>query len=111
MKGADVPRLLLDEPVAFPVVEALRDRDVDAVHALEADLGGRSDAALLRWCRERDRILLTRNYKDFVPLVVTLRRRQEDIPGVLFFSSGIPWSDVDAHLRSVRAWLRGRRGG
>lgn len=111
MTGDDVPRLLLDGSVAFPVVEALRARDVDALHALEEDLAGMSDAALLRWCRENGRILLTRNYTDFAPLLETLSRREDAFRGVLFFSSGIPWSDVDAHLRSVRAWLRGRREG
>lgn len=99
------PGPLLDEHIAVSAARELRERDVDAVHVLEEGLGGTPDPRLLRWCQEHGRILVTRNYKDFAPLVEMLSRRGERFPGVLFVSPSIAQHDVGAHLRAVEAWL------
>lgn len=108
MTGEKAPGFLLDEHVPVAVSAALRERGVDAVHVLEESLGGTSDPELMRWCQDRGRILVTRNYKDFAPLVEMLNRRNEAFPGVLFLSSGIGQADVGAHARVLDAWLRPR---
>lgn len=111
MSPAAPPRLLLDEHVLLSLGDALRARDVDAVHVLEAGLGGAPDPALLRWCQEEDRILVTRNYRDFAPLVEMLQRRGESFPGLLFLSPGIPQNEPGSHLRALETWLERRTSG
>lgn len=108
MTDRRAPRLLLDEHVTVSAACALREREADVVHVLEEGLGGTPDPELLRWCQDHGRILVTRNYKDFAPLVEMLNRRGERFPGVLFVSSAIGHADVGAHVRAVQAWLRRR---
>lgn len=98
-------RILLDEQVAVATAGALRDRGIDTLHVLEADLGGTPDPELIRWCQSEGRVLVTRNYKDFAPLVEVMNRRAEDFPGVLLLLSSIPWSDLAAHVRAVERWI------
>lgn len=102
-------RILLDEQVSVAAARALRARGIDTLHVLEAELGGTPDPELIRWCQDADRVLVTRNYKDFAPLVEVLNRRAEAFPGVLLLLPAVPWSDLDAHVRAVERWIE-RRG-
>ena len=99
------PRLLFDEHVNVPACRALQAMDLDVVHALEVGLGHTDDPEILRWAQQEDRILVTRNYQDFAPLVQALAARGETFPGVLFLAASVRQSDVRAHVRAVTDWL------
>lgn len=76
----------------------------DVRHAGEVGLGRASDPELLRAAAAEGRVVITRNYRDFGPLVETLSAREESFPGVLFLSPSIPQSDLAAHVRAIRSW-------
>lgn len=96
---------LFDEHVNRPALDRLRVQGVDAVHVTEVGLAGADDAAIIRWAQREGRIIVTRNYRDFAPLANALARRKDFFPGVLFFSASVPQGDIDAHVRSLIAWI------
>ncbi len=62
-------KLLLDEMYATAVAEQLRERDRDVVAVAErADLRGSPDEDLLAWAQTEDRVLVTDNQRDFIPI-------------------------------------------
>lgn len=101
----DASSFLLDEHVNVPLCEALRARGVDAVHALEIGLARASDPEILRRAQADSRIIMTRNYRDFAPLVQALVARGEELPGVLFLATSIRQSEVGAHVHAIMRWL------
>lgn len=109
MSGEE-PRFLFDEMVHVAACDALRRRGVDAVHALRVsdDLG--TDRDVLELARRQGRIVVTRNYQDFVPLARAYRRRGRSFPGVLFLPTSLPQGDAGAHVRAIEAWIE-RHGG
>ena len=52
-------RLLLDQCLARSAAGLLRDRNHDAIHAGESDLSTASDASILEFARQEDRIVVT----------------------------------------------------
>lgn len=99
------PGLLFDEHVNVAACRRLRAEQVDVVHVLEVGLAGRPDPEVLRWAMERGRIVITRNYQDFAPLVQNLASRGVGFPGVLFLSTSIRQGDVGAHVRAIHGWM------
>ncbi len=77
---------------------------MDVVHAGDEGLGGADDLDLLLAAAQDGRVVVTRNYQDFAPLVEELARRGRQFPGVLFLSPAIPPSDLAAHFRALTAW-------
>ena len=98
------PPLLFDVHVHHGACRQLREEGVDVVHAGDEGLGDLDDLALLLAAARDGRVVVTRNYQDFAPLVEELGRRERTLPGVLFLSPAIPPSDLAAHVRAVRAW-------
>ncbi len=101
---------VFDQHVSGPALRILRAKGVDIVHVVEAGLAMGDDAEILRWARAQGRIVVTRNYRDFAPLVQGFATRGESFPGVLFLASSIPQADVGAHARAVETWIERARG-
>ncbi len=52
-------RFLLDENISPKTAEFLRSLGVDAIHAIEAKLKGKSDPELYEYCKSKKRVLVT----------------------------------------------------
>ena len=98
-------RFLFDEHVSAPAGRALRQRGVDVVNAVEVGLKEADDAEVLAWATDESRIVVTRNYRDFAPLVAEYAAAGRPFPGVLFLSDSVPPADVGAHIRAVERWI------
>jgi predicted nuclease of predicted toxin-antitoxin system len=98
-------RFLGDENVNRKVIAALRDRGIDAVHAIESGLAGLPDAEIMAAAIDDERIVITRDYADFGTLVDLYSRWGIGFPGVLFISSSIPHGDVGGLLQAVEVWI------
>jgi len=80
-------RFLFDPQINARTLTPLRAAGFDIVHVAEVGLGEADDADILAWAAARDRIVVTRNYHDFAPLVEAYVKRGLSFPGVLFFAS------------------------
>lgn len=98
------PPLLFDVHVHHGACRRLREEGIDAVHAADVGLGGAEDLELLRAAVREDRVVVTRNYRDFAPLVREMAERGSAFPGVLFLSPALPGSDLAGHVRALRRW-------
>lgn len=98
-------RFVLDQHVNARLLPALRAQGVNVVHTAEVGLASANDPALLRWAQREGRIVVTRNYRDFAPLVQALVARKEAFPGVLFVATSVRHSDVGAHVRALSDWI------
>ena len=63
------------------------------------------DADILAWSASENRIVVTRNYRDFAPLVEAYGRKGKSFPGVLFYATSVRHSDVRHHVRALREWI------
>jgi predicted nuclease of predicted toxin-antitoxin system len=99
-----IPGLLLDEHVNVTAYQQLLARGMDVAHVLDCGLASAPDPAVLQWAIDAGRIVVTRNYQDFAPLVQTLAARAQPFPGVLFLATSIRQNDVGAHVRAIEAW-------
>jgi predicted nuclease of predicted toxin-antitoxin system len=102
-------RLFLDALVSGKRVGAgLRQRghDVRAVDE-EPALEGLADAELLDLAARDDRVLVTGNVRDFVPLVVARASRGQAHAGVLLLPNSIRYQEFGALVSSVHAALGG----
>ena len=108
IERARVPSLtfLLDEHVNRRCLKILRAAGVDVAHVTAVGLSGVDDPVVFRWAQREGRIIVTRNYRDFVPLAQALASRGEHFPGVLFYPTSIRHSDVDGHASALLAWIR-----
>lgn len=97
-------RFLLDENVDRRAAAALVQRGLDAVHAVDAGLAGASDVAVFEWAIRHERLLVTRDYRDFSYLAVALVRTRRSFPGILFLSPAVPQGDAGAIARAVDSW-------
>jgi predicted nuclease of predicted toxin-antitoxin system len=104
-------RFLCDEHISVPVYRALDAIGVDIVHILALGLGGIDDPEVLQYARDQRRILLTRNYRDFAPLVEKWAHTGEGFAGVLFVAPSIPQADVSAHVRAMQTWVENAEAG
>ena len=104
-------KLVVDEMYAPAVAAQLRARGHDAVAVAEiAGLAGASDAALLDWARSSQRVLLTENAADFLPLHAAALQSGEPHAGIVFTSnSALPRgraSTVGALVKALDALMR-----
>lgn len=97
-------QFLCDEHIGVPVCRALVEAGYDVVHLLAAGLGGTADIRVLEFARDQGRILLTRNYRDFAPLVEAWSRSGTVFPGIRFIAKSVPQTDPGAHVRAMTAW-------
>lgn len=98
------PPLLFDVHVHYGACALLREEGLDVVHAADVGLRAAGDLELLLAAAEEGRVVVTRNYQHFAPLVQALAQRGESFPGVLFLSPAISQSDLQSHVRAVRRW-------
>lgn len=84
---------------------SLHAQGVDVVHVADVGLARADDAAVLQWAQREGRIVVTRNYRDFAPLVETLAARRLPFPGVLFLATSLHHADADAHVRALTDWI------
>ena len=98
-------RFLFDEHVSKPACDALRERGIDTIHVLDVGLGRADDGRILAHAADEGRIVVTRNYRDFAPLVEAYRARNEHFTGVLFVPISIAGGDVGAHVRGIERWV------
>lgn len=82
---------------------------MDVVGTADVGLGEAEDAAIFEWARTEGRIIVTRNYEDFVPLVRAYANRGERFPGVLLIPPSVPGKDPGAHVRALEAWIERAR--
>jgi len=69
------------------IARALRERGHDAISVTErADLTGATDAELLSSMAAEDRVIVTNNALDFVPLVARFAADEQDHAGLLLTS-------------------------
>ena len=86
-------RLLLDEDVRVLLAEVLRQRGYDAVHVLELDRGGKSDAEQLAHATTEHRAILTHNIRDYAILDKDYRSRRKRHRGIIA-SDQLPFRDL-----------------
>ena len=75
--------LLLDEDVRPLLGEILRQRSYDAIHVLEINRGGMTDAEQLVFAVSQHRAILTHNIRDFVLLDKKYREENREHYGIL----------------------------
>lgn len=108
--AAGYPLLFLfDQHMNRPALLQLRTRGIDLVHTSEVGLAEADDAEIMVWARNEGRIVVTRNYRDFAPLVHAFEGSGEHFPGVLFCPTSIRHSDVGAHVRALEQWIASAR--
>jgi len=80
-------KLLLDAMYSSQIAPLLRERGHDAVSATERDdLRAISDAGLVAFARDEQRVLVTHNVRDFAPLVAAAMADAPPLLGVVFTS-------------------------
>jgi len=94
-------RFLFDEHVNVPAMKQLQGRGIDVVHVGDVGLARAKDETIFDWARRENRIIVTRNYQDFAPLVEQAARQRLRFPGVLFLAQSLPQSDIGAHARAL----------
>jgi predicted nuclease of predicted toxin-antitoxin system len=99
-------RFVFDQHVNGKALRQLREGGLDVVHVADVGLSESDDPEILSWARREDRIVVTRNYRDFAPLVEAYAKQGIDLPGVLFLASSIRHSDVGHHVRAVLGFVR-----
>jgi predicted nuclease of predicted toxin-antitoxin system len=82
--------ILLDEHISLEIAYRLTELGFDVVPLRDRGLLKRKDWQLMRWCREHDHVICTRNSADFEIEHQRCRDRGEDHPGVLVV--GRDWS-------------------
>jgi predicted nuclease of predicted toxin-antitoxin system len=86
-------RLWLDEDVRPALGEILRQRGYDAVHVLELERTGKTDAEQLDYAISQERAILTHNVKDFTRLDRQNRNNGKEHFGILL-SDQVPLREL-----------------
>jgi len=98
-------RFVFDQHVNARALKPLRLQGVDVVHVAEVGLSDANDPEILAWAADEGRIVVTRNYQDFAPLVTAYNHRGLTFPGVLFFATSVRQADAGHHVRSLLSWV------
>jgi len=101
-------RFLFDEHVSGPAFNLLAADGIDVRHVavIRGTFGGlEDDPAILAFAADEGRIVITRNYRDFAPLVDVFNRQGRAFSGVLFVPTSIAGSDVTGHVEAIKSWL------
>jgi predicted nuclease of predicted toxin-antitoxin system len=99
-------RFVFDQHVNARALRQLRAHGVDAIHVAEVGLSEADDPEIFAWAVEARRIIVTRNYQDFAPLVSAYGKRGLSFPGVLFFATSVKQADAGHHVRSLLSWIQ-----
>jgi predicted nuclease of predicted toxin-antitoxin system len=99
-------RFIFDQHVNARALKQLRAQGVDVLHAAEVGLSEADDPELFARAVDEGRIVVTRNYQDFAPLVSAYAEKGLSFPGVLFIATSVPQADVGHHVRSLLAWIQ-----
>ncbi len=83
---------------------------MDVQHVRDVGLGRAGDDEVVAYACRYGRIVVTRNYADFVRLLEAYRSRDRLSPGVLFLSPSLPQRDAGAHVRALLAWMESAAG-
>ena len=75
--------LLLDEDVRPLLADILRQRGYDAVHVLDLQRTGKTDAEQLEYATNQQRAILTHNIRDFIRLNRQYRESGKEHFGIL----------------------------
>ena len=98
-------RFVFDQHVNARALKQLQARGLDVVHVAEVGLGEADDVEIFAWSIGEGRIVVTRNYQDFAPLVGACAEQGRAFPGVLFIATSVPHADAGHHVRSLLAWI------
>ncbi len=94
----------LDENIDPVVADGLRKEGLEAHSARELDLLGVSDHTIMETAIELGHILVTRDIRDFLPLVRLYLGIGRSIPGVLLVPLSISQGDPGALVEAVIRW-------
>ena len=97
-------RFVFDQHVNARALKQLQSLGLDVVHVAEVGLSEADDPEIFAWSIDPGRIIVTRNYQDFAPLVSAYAERGLAFPGVLFIATSVPQADAGHHIRSLLAW-------
>lgn len=98
-------RFVFDQHVNARALRQLQARSIDVVHVAEVGPASADDPEIFAWAVHQERIIVTRNYQDFAPLVSAWADRGRAFPGVLFIATSVPQADAGHHVRSLVAWV------
>lgn len=98
-------RFVFDQHVNARALKQLQARGLDVVHVAEVGLSEADDPEIFAWSIDQGRIIVTRNYQDFAPLVSAYAEDARAFPGVLFIATSVPHADAGHHVRSLLAWI------
>jgi predicted nuclease of predicted toxin-antitoxin system len=98
-------RFVFDQHVNARALRQLQAQGFDVVHVAEVGLSEADDPEIFAWAHDQGRIVVTRNYQDFAPLVSAHAERGLTVPGVLFIATSVPQADAGHHVRSLLAWI------
>jgi predicted nuclease of predicted toxin-antitoxin system len=96
---------VFDQHVNARALKQLQAQGIDVVHVAEVGLSDADDAEIFAWSIDQGRIVVTRNYQDFTPLVNAYAAKGVAFPGVLFIATSVSQADAGHHIRSLLAWI------
>ncbi len=102
---SDLLGFLLDEHIHFAVADGLRKLDLDVLHVCESVLSGTPDEYVLEKAVELNRILITRDIRDFTRITRLFHNIERPFPGILIVPSSIPDKDPGALIQAVEKWV------
>lgn len=91
------------------VAAALVGRSIDAVHASDVGLAGASDVAVFDWAAGQERVIVTRDYRDFSRLAKAAQLAGRSFPGVLLVSRALRPGSVGAVADAFARYVETRR--
>lgn len=101
-------RFLLDEDLPPKAAEIARGLGLDVISVHELDRRGFTDRDQLRFASRKERILLTRNHRDFIELTVEFYRVGEAYAGVLLVRRNLPNDRPERIAHALKLWTEAR---
>lgn len=86
-------------------MQQFRAPGVEVLHPGEVGLNGADDAPIFDWAQRDRRIIVTRNYQDFAPLLEHANPQGIHFPAVMFYARSLSQADVGGHVRALEAWI------
>ena len=91
-------KFLFDSHVHYGAYRELKRRGVDVEHVLDVGLGGAPDEAIMAYATRQGRIVVTRDYHDFVRLLVAYVSHGLHPPSLLLLSKSVAQHNAGAQL-------------
>lgn len=98
-------RLLLDENIHEGVITGLQQLGIDAVHARGIGLHGQSDIQILDAAIDGQRIIVTRDIRDFILIARFYHSARKQFPGILLVPSSFHEKDPAPLIRAIQLWI------